>query len=295
MRKSFVWLVASLASLCGCGGGGGGTNSAGTVPFTSFSAIQPNQSVVMTGMSQSADGTGDFTHVSALTINGADTASTSATASFDSAVALSGVSLSSPQVSVSLNKSNGTVSCVSSLCDLFNSNAEVVVMNAPALGWNYQTFGVWDRTISGTNFQVGAFSVGAVTPGSAVPVSGISVFSGLATGFFVDTGGTPYVTSATMAASVDFSARSIFFTTGATTRADLATATPVSDTGLNITGTLTYAPGTNQFSGSVTTANTNLSGTATGRFYGPGAQEIGGLYSLTGTGGSMLGGFGGKR
>jgi hypothetical protein len=47
----------------------------------------------------------------------------------------------------------------------------------------------------------------------------------------------------------------------------------------------------------VTTANTQLTGTATGRFYGPLAEEIGGVYSLNGAGPlqSMGGGFGGKK
>jgi C-lobe and N-lobe beta barrels of Tf-binding protein B len=79
--------------------------------------------------------------------------------------------------------------------------------------------------------------------------------------------------------------------TGAeTTRADL-----------RLSGTLNYALGVNSFTGNLTTAHTNvndrLNGPAAGRFYGPSAQEIGGVYRLTRTGSveSMLGGFGGKR
>jgi hypothetical protein len=98
-----------------------------------------------------------------------------------------------------------------------------------------------------------------------------------------------------MSAGVNFDVRSIDFSTSSTTRADLATATPTSDPGLNLAGTFTYSAGTNQFSGSLTTQNTFLAGSGTGRFYGPNAQEIGGVYSLTGSGGSMLGAFGGKR
>ncbi|HEX5477193.1 MAG TPA: hypothetical protein VFX09_05000, partial [Burkholderiales bacterium] len=62
-------------------------------------------------------------------------------------------------------------------------------------------------------------------------------------------------------------------------------------------GTLTYTNGINHFSGPVITGGaTPLTGNATGRFYGPSVEEIGGVYSLSGTGLSrMLGGFGGKR
>ena len=114
-------------------------------------------------------------------------------------------------------------------------------MNAPANGWNYQTFGVWQTGITSGNFQVGAFSIGAPTPASAIPTSSSALFTGLATGYYVDPSGKPYATAASMAASADFAARSISFATANTTRADLATATPVPDGGLNMTGTLTYA------------------------------------------------------
>jgi hypothetical protein len=59
---------------------------------------------------------------------------------------------------------------------------------------------------------------------------------------------------------------------------------------------LSYAQGVNSFSGGLTTANGALNGQGTGRFYGPSAQEIGGVYSLSGSGLSrLIGGFGGKR
>jgi hypothetical protein len=38
-----------------------------------------------------------------------------------------------------------------------------------------------------------------------------------------------------------------------------------------------------------------MTGNATGNFYGPSAQEIGGTFALTGGGASYLGAFGGKR
>ena len=54
-------------------------------------------------------------------------------------------------------------------------------------------------------------------------------------------------------------------------------------------GTLNHAAGSNQFTGTVTA--TGLSGSATGNFYGPAAQEIGGIYNLTGTAGQLSGDF----
>ncbi|MFP5394607.1 MAG: transferrin-binding protein-like solute binding protein [Alphaproteobacteria bacterium] len=37
-----------------------------------------------------------------------------------------------------------------------------------------------------------------------------------------------------------------------------------------------------------------MSGNATGRFFGPTANEIGGTFYLTGAGGNFIGAFGGK-
>jgi hypothetical protein len=38
-----------------------------------------------------------------------------------------------------------------------------------------------------------------------------------------------------------------------------------------------------------------MTGVATGKFYGPTAQEIGGTFAVTGGGASYFGAFGGKR
>jgi hypothetical protein len=301
MRKNTL-AVLSLASLFGCGGGGGGGGNAlvppesNEVTFTSFAAIQPNQTVNFSGISQAASGTGTIFDVNSLAIGGVDTSNTTAKAKFDGTEVLSAFSITTPQGGVSLDRNAGaTFTCGDNICDAFDPASEVVVIDPTAVGWNYQTFGVWNKNISATEFQVGAFSIGSPTPASAVPLTGLATFVGLATGFYVANDQTPYVTVAGMNADVNFGARSIGFSTSDTVRADLATATPTLDPGLNLSGTFTYSAGTNQFSGPLTTQNTSLSGSGTGQFYGPNAQELGGVYSLTGSGGNMLGAFGGKR
>ena len=62
---------------------------------------------------------------------------------------------------------------------------------------------------------------------------------------------------------------------------------------LNMQGTLTYAAGSNDFSGSV--SSSGLNGNAKGRFYGPAANEAGGTFALTGSGvQAYIGAFGAK-
>jgi len=102
-----------------------------------------------------------------------------------------------------------------------------------------------------------------------------------------------------MTATANFGTRSIAFATSNTaTSTDLISSTANSN--LNMSGTLTYSAGVNQFTGSVTTvgggpSNAAMSGTATGKFYGPTAQEIGGTFGLTNGSTGYLGAFGGKR
>jgi hypothetical protein len=100
-----------------------------------------------------------------------------------------------------------------------------------------------------------------------------------------------------MTANVDWVARSIGFSTSNTRQVGLTAPSSggVLNTGLDFTGTLTYAAGTNAFSGPVNTTGSTMTGNTTGRFYGPNAEEMGGVYSLGGSAGTMIGGFGGKR
>jgi hypothetical protein len=129
-----------------------------------------------------------------------------------------------------------------------------------------------------------------------LPSIGGAVFNGIAVGAYVDSGGTLFATTATMSADVNFSTRNIQFSTAGTSLINSNTSLSTTNSGLDLLGTLSYAQGVNSFTGGVQTVNGALSGQGSGRFYGPSAQEIGGVYSLTGAGASrMLGGFGGRQ
>jgi hypothetical protein len=82
----------------------------------------------------------------------------------------------------------------------------------------------------------------------------------------------------------NFGGRTLAFTSSDTAiRPDFATA-PEPRPDLDLRGsTLSYAAGTNRFSGGVSTVGTslgNINGTTTGQFYGPSAQELGGVFFL---------------
>jgi hypothetical protein len=296
--------MIALSALAACGGGGGGGGSViqqplapaptahTEVPFTSFSAIAPNQTAIMPGLSQTGSGT-----ATGFNLDSVDDSISVARLTFNAHGALSGITLGAPQSSVAFG-ADETGCATFGACAADNAAALAVVMNAADLGWNYQSFGVWMKDVSSTSFQAGAISAGAVTPGSAVPTTSSATFAGHAAGFYFDGAGGRFATDAQMSAVTDFANRNIQFSTGGTVVTDMGAPHngATANTGLNLSGTLNYAAGVNQFSGNVKTQNDELTGRATGRFYGPSAQEIGGTYGLGSTDGKrMLGGFGGKR
>ena len=247
--------------------------------------------------------------VTSTTVNPVDTASSSVQLTYGVPPAITAFSFSTPQSSVSLSGVNVLCTSGTGVCAGSNATTIAAAINPldppnPTLAWNYQSFGYWLAFPSNTTALAGATSFGNVTPVAGIPTSGTAIYSGLSSGGYIDANGSVFVHAAQMASTVDFGARSVAFSTTGTTISPLNVATPVSASALNLSGTLTYAAGSNQFSGPVaapggtvnSVATPAMTGTATGRFYGPTAQEIGGVFSLKGTGPqTMLGGFGGKQ
>jgi len=297
-----VMLVGLAAGLAGCGGGGGGGGSAIAPPaFPSFKLMQPyqTQTFAVSGISQTGSGTTDSSGtITSSTPGPVDAANSTATITYDPTQIPSAFSFATPQSSIAFDRNLGnTLICSSGVCEGNTATASALLVDPIAVGWNYQTFGIWADSPTATTWIAGAISVGYPTPASAVPTTGNATFTGIAAGFYVDSTGALFGTAASMTANADFTNRSIGFATSNTQVADVNGTTIGPNLGLNLSGTLTYSAGTNQFSGAVNTADTTLSGSATGRFYGPSAQEIGGTYGLSATSGvsGMLGAFGGKQ
>ena len=103
-----------------------------------------------------------------------------------------------------------------------------------------------------------------------------------------------------MSVNADFANRTLALSSSGTVTIDnyVTNATTSPAPNLNLTGTLIYAAGTNSFAGTLTpSGGTLLPGTSTGRFYGPGAQELGGVFILkAGSGAETYGGaYGAKQ
>lgn len=301
MRLLIALTLSGLLAACAGGGGGGGSSSGGVVitPFTSWAAIQPNSTVQASGGSTGASYTSNPITGQVLTVSSASQASSGATVNFTyGPTSLTGIAIQSAQgASASLNTNNGDViSTTSSGSVLYGYNAaRTTTLLAPSVdyfGWNYQSYGVWltgQGTGSGT---VGAASVGSITPTASIPATGTGSFSGNSLGMYVNSSGQAFYTVANMTANANFATQAVTFATTGTTTVNLATGVSASAPTLNLSSNMTYTGGT--LSGAITSGS-GMSGTATGKFYGPTAQEIGGTYALSGGGSGMFGGFGGKR
>jgi hypothetical protein len=300
-----------LATLVACGGGGGGgggvlapapapsdpDTGAGNGPGQSapgpgFSTVGPNETLVMEGKSAWVFGRSSGTEITSLHTGPIDDAAVKF--SYDETRDLSAIQVTTPQASFTFDRSAGhTVRCDGSgVCEAENlaAGTSALAVDPNVVGWSYQSFGVWGTTdLNSGPWNLNAISAGIPTSGSALPSTGAATFRGIALGVLINTAGV-HATTAMMKADVNFGSRSILFSTADTKIAGSPNAE------LDLSGTMSYAQGVNAFSGTVRSANGQLNGQGAGRFFGPAAEEIGGVYSLGGSDMTrMIGGFGGKR
>lgn len=301
MKKVMLLIAPLILAACAGGGGGGGSGGGGVAitPFTSWSAIQPNTVVQASGGSAGANYTANPSTGQVLSISTPAQASSGATINFTyGPTSLTGISIQSAQgTSASLNTNAGdTIAVTSGGSILYGVNAAgtttLLAPSADYFGWNYQSFGVWITGQGTGSGSVGAASAGNVTPITGIPATGTGTFTGNTIGTFVNSSGVAFYTAGTMTATANFAAQTVAFSTSGTVAVNLATGVSSSAPGLNLSSNMTFAGGT--ISGPITSVS-GMSGTASGKFYGPSAQEIGGTYTLQGGGASLIGGFGGKR
>ena len=301
MHKSGRTLVplacALIVSACGGGGGGSSVTIGG---FTSFTDLDPGRSATLVAMTREAGYSydPDTELLTGVDAGSALSTDSSLTLGLDADGAVNLLAIRTPLSSQSFSTANGDLfaDLGGGLLAAVSADETRVALAADpiALGWDYQTFGVWDTVLDADSGRIGAFSAGAPTPVLGVPTSGSATYQGLALGFHADATGASSLAFASLRVAADFSARTLALTTSNTTiTADLSAYSPAP--GLDLTGTLRYAAGTNTFGGDITSAN-GMSGRADGRFYGPGAEEVGGVFETRGAGTEVYGGaFGGRR
>ena len=185
---------------------------------------------------------------------------------------------------------------VSRTADGIDVTAASMIANPYAQGWNYQSFGIWNTQTMSAGGSITSSSFGAATPASAVPSTGTASFVGKLGGIYVSPAGEASMASADVRVNADFGNRSLSFASqGTRLTQDLKASTAAPQ--MNLGGTLTYSPATSTFSGTLTNAGGTMSGSSTGRYYGPAAQELGGVFTVksANTAETLTGAYGGRR
>jgi hypothetical protein len=163
----------------------------------------------------------------------------------------------------------------------FEGNNDADLANPYALGWNYQTFGVWRTSFS---TSIGTLTVGIPSSAASIPTTGTATYRGFAAGRYIRSDGILPVT-ATVTATADFVRNNVALALTDSTVFVTNQFAPNAD--LNLFGTLSNVPGANALAGPVGTkgggpGNVAMTGTADGYFYGPGATELGGVFWVNG-------------
>ena len=300
MKKIFKLVSISMIStsmlLTGCGGGG--SASVRSTSFSSFSAINPPEAIAFAGMTREADYSAPAPAFLVTSVNDLGVSQTSsATLTYGSSGSLDKITINTPNSTVTWNTADGdTIDTFSGVIigaeNSAGTNVGIAIDPTGIPGWDYQTFGVWITGLDTGSGRVGTMSIGSPTAGSAIPGTGTPTFTGLSTGVYVDSSGEGYMAIGELTVLADFSNRSLAFATRNTEKISLNSDISSAADNLDMIGTLRYSAGVNSFSGPVSA--TGLTGTAEGRFYGPSAQELGGVFSLSADSGieSYIGGYG---
>lgn len=308
--QALLMISAISSGLSGCASSGNGSGSQSPPPpppaagFTSFSALPksattkipgitlegtytaPAPNYLVTALSAPTSGVGNVAvtldangNRTAETVTGALSSVSFSTTDGSTSVALTNLGAPGATLTTSANGQNALV------------NAEPTV-----LGYNYQTYGIWATGLGTGSGNYGAISVGAATAPASVPTTGSATYAGNAGGLYIDASGVAYLAASAATLNADFVNRNIAFSSTGTeiVPENNISSSPASAPYLDFTGSLTYASGSSNFTGSIT--NGTVTGVASGQFYGPNANEIGGTFSLLGSGvQSYIGAFGGKR
>ena len=219
---------------------------------------------------------------------------------YDSSGNISGLSVINDNVNLTWNDGFGEHNRNSSLTVTDGDDADGMIYD-PENGsnWNYQTMATWVQANEAAGGRIGAMSVGNKTAGTSIPSLSTAAFTGVAEGMYVTDNHDFYGVSSDATLVADFVNRSVTFATTNSKIHTYDTHVTTSKSDLDLTGTFSYSADNNTLTASSLSSKTSgwTGGTASAKFYGPNAEEIGGVFSIRGTGPreAYEGAFGAKR
>lgn len=188
---------------------------------------------------------------------------------------------------------------------IYIDHNQTYVWRDPAVaGWNYQTFGFFNKqTVTGHDPSTGFQSIGVGTTQAQLPTEGKAVYNGYSMGLY-QASGKVHDTIADVKVDVNFGKRQINFisfntkTYERTYQGEKYTlGAAQSAQQLNLKASASFNTGDTKFSTTKVEvfADSDLKGRLNGRFYGDKAAEVGGTFGVAGGGKIYIGGFGAKR
>ena len=287
MKSSPGWLVAisAVLALLGCGGGGGGGSQ---LTFTDWAYVVNHlpETAILNGISREADYDADV-----IADHGVSTGS-SVTIKYSGDGYIEQIDIKTPTSELTWDDALGEIDDSRALVIVSKDTELGIVFNPiknPANpAWQYQTFGAWETGRGTGSGTIGAISAGVPTAGSAIPTTGEATFTGKTAGIYLDVD-KDYITASDLTIDADFLNRKLIFTT--TNTIDAATGDSLDKLDM-FSDNLSYNPATNSFSdpSSLAASKAGLTGSTTGQFYGPQAQELGGVFSLSASDGQYYSG-----
>lgn len=315
-QNQVLFNVAALAVLAfplsGCGGGGGSKSSAPapavittTPPPANITQTLQLNGGSSSGLSVSTNYIFDYPTDTVVFFD-TPTAASPTTVNVTPSGTITSVTLNSPNASRFGNTSTWTApgdNIVTTTNEVLACEGNCTTVRKLSLfttngaqNYQYMSYGDWidqSGTSGSVNGVVGYTVVGQPTSPANIPSTGSATYLGTVNGLFNDSGALTGKITASFSAVANFSARTLDISTSGTQIDD--SVTKFAATEHNTTGTLSYVAGSNQFSGPVSTATSGMTGTATGQFFGPTAQEIGGVFDIAGGSKRAIGTFAGKQ
>lgn len=310
MKHKIIALLSLpiIALLSGCGGGSSFTYSNLTVSFSEGQNI-PSKVSLSDSLAVEAIYTWNSGDDRITTIGNAvsdDETTFSATYNASNNYVTAGFSNEDTTLTFDSNDDYGVFALDSDYLAVVKDNGQdyMVLANPYKLDFDYQTYGTWATGAGTGRGEAGALSGGFLTLVADIPTQGVAVYTGETGGRFVEQLPGEYGwTKSDFTATARFGIREIDIATSNTKFIDNQGVSGAIPT-LDINGELRYNPGDDIFQGVVGNGPAglgpqgNLTGTMMGQFYGPNAEEMGGVFALKGANGAIaayMGGFGAKR
>jgi len=310
-KLSFLLSFLLTLSACG-GGGGGGSDNASRVSatpssskFTSWDKITEGttsfEGISYAGSYRANLSSDRVTQVNSVAYSENAGADLTYQSCGNNLLCLTRASLQTPNDTVTWNTNAGDTiersSIISGLTIAYSSNLEELALASEPLilEHNYNEFGVWLTGVNTGSGRFGALSLGSKTNPANVPINNSANFFGLVMGMAIDQFGNYALAGADLRVAASFSNRTLDFYSSNTLLSE-DTINFIYYPGYNLRGRLTYSNNSSNFSGNLFVSGSDLIGPAKGRFYGPSANEIGGVFDLRGSGLTRyIGSFGASR